>query len=186
MKSNLSLLIIILFITISCRKSKIDNFEKFDFLFINQDTLFEKKIPLLKLNTIHNDIFDRIINNEKKCVYYKEISTCFGIRCQIVGGDTLLYIHSIDYFLTNFSEDMENLDENYYGCIRYKGFSFFCLKNCEKYTNFYHETSDSITIKNSIFLYMKLDPYIDDSHSIYNFFIRNDSLIKHMESICTH
>jgi len=186
MKSNLGLLFLFLFIIISCNKSKTVKFDKLDFLFINQDTLFEKKIPLLILNNIHNDIFDRIINNEKKCVYYQENSTCFGIRSQIIGKDTMLYFHSINYFLTDFSDDIENSIENYFGCIRYNGFSFFCLNNCDKYTNLYHEINDSITIKNSIYLYMNYDSYIDDSRSIYSFFVRNNNLVKHMESICAH
>ncbi|MDD2344763.1 MAG: hypothetical protein PHY85_01300 [Bacteroidales bacterium] len=186
MKIKNYFLIIFTFIVFGCNNKSNSKDSIMNILLINKDTLYEKKIPLLTFDTSLSNIFDILVNNELSCKYYQKDITCFGIRAQKLGDDTMLFIHSINYYLIDFSDSFENPDENFHGFFKYKGFVFFCLNNCKKYTNLFHETMDSVRVKNSIFLYIKTESYIDDSRSRYSYIVENNKLIKDGEAVCAH
>lgn len=179
-------MIIFAFIIFGCNNKRESKDSIMNILSINQDTLFEKKIPLLTFDTSLSNIFDTLINNELGCKYYQKDITCFGIRSQKLGDDTMLFIHSINYYLIDFTDRFENPDENFYGFFKHKGFMFFCLNNCKIYTNLFQETKDSVRVQNSIFLYFEQESYIDDSRSMYGYIVEKNKLIKDGETVCSH
>lgn len=161
---------------------------------INEDTLFERKIPVLTFNNkiLQNEL-DSIVEKEVNCYYYKKDTTCFAIWRfpDFTTENIILCISSGDSYDIDFSMDsvedqpMEwRRNEMIYGYFKYKGFSFFCYTSCMRFTDLFYETSDSVKVKNSPLLYIKDEPKIDDSHTQWFYIYKNKKLIEDGKTTC--
>jgi hypothetical protein len=152
---------------------------------IGNDTLFNKKIPVLNFDLKLKDKLDLIIEKEITCDYYQKNITCFGVSCSICSEDTLLSIFSLNYYLIDFSDENNKSNDNIYGYSKYKGFMFFCLNSCKSINNIFHETKDSVKVKNSIYLYADHgDPCRNDNISYWWFKVKSNKLIEQSRSVC--
>lgn len=110
----------------------------------------------------------------------KKNITCLGVNCYCSGGDTLLSIFLLYYYFIDFSDDKKYPNENIYGYCKYKGFVFFCLNNCKSVSHIFNETKDSVRVKNSIYLKVKIeDKGHNDDVPYWWFKIKNDKIIEY-------
>ncbi len=173
---------IFIFISIflySCNYAKT---EKTDVSIIEEDTLYERKIPILIFgNEELQRELDSIVEKEINCYYYKKDTTNFGIWARVLEKDTLFGISSgnrcyIDFSKTGF--DKGKRIDGVYGYFKYKNFDFFCYTSCMKFTDLFHETTDSMKVKNSPLLYIEYESEIDDSRTDWGYIYKDKKLVE--------
>jgi hypothetical protein len=174
-------LIIIALFLYSCNYQKVKQIDVLD------DTLFERKVPVLSFNneSLQNEL-DSIVEKELNCYYYKKDTTCFLVTARIYELDTVLYIASWNSHDIDFSEtvlDEKKRTDGVSGYFRYKDFDFFCYTSCMKYIDLFYEANDSVKVKNSPLL-SEYEPKIDDSRTHWVFIYKNKKIIELEKTTC--
>jgi len=182
MKQYFFILVALFLYSCNCPKTK-----QVDTLVINEDTLFERKIPVLTFNNkfLQNEL-DSLIEKEFNCYYYKKDTTCILVWASIFEMDTLFVLSSWNTHDIDFSEigfDKEKRIDGVSGYFRYKDFYFFCSARCMKFTDLFYETGDFINVKNSPLL-LKYEPIQDDSRSQWVYFYKNKKMIEFEKTTC--